>query len=85
MQGADLATPDGMPLVWGARMLGVNIKERVAGADMIPALAKRAAANGLSVYLFGSADGVAEKAAGILKADNPGLTSWEPLATAFSN
>ena len=58
LQESDLATPDGMPLVWGARMLGVDIKERVAGADMVPALAAIAAKKNLSLYLFGSMEGL---------------------------
>lgn len=73
LQEADLATADGMPLVWGARMLGVKLKERVTGADMVPALAERAAKKGLSLYLFGGAPGVADKAAQILQERYPGL------------
>ena len=41
LQEADMATADGMPLVWGSRLLGVDIEDRVAGADMVPALAER--------------------------------------------
>lgn len=73
LQEADLATADGMPLVWGARMLGVKLKERVTGADMVPALAERAAQKGLSLYLFGGAPGVADRAAEILQQRYPGL------------
>ncbi len=85
LQEADLATPDGMPLVWGARLLGVDIAERVAGADMIPALATKAAKNGLSVYLFGSVDGVAEKAAKILTDNNPGLNIVGTASPPFTS
>lgn len=73
LQEADLATADGMPLVWGARLLGVNLEGRVAGADMIPALAERAAANGHSIYFLGAAPGVAAQAAQILKEQYPDL------------
>ncbi len=85
LQESDLATPDGMPLVWGARALGVDIEERVAGADMIPALATKAAENGLSIYLFGSVDGVAEKAAEILKDNNPGLNIVGTASPPFTS
>ena len=47
LQDADMATADGMPLVWGARLLGVSLEGRVAGSDMIPALAERAAKKGI--------------------------------------
>ena len=40
---SDMATADGMPLVWGARKLGVQLQDRVTGADMVPALSQRAA------------------------------------------
>ncbi|MEM8861662.1 MAG: WecB/TagA/CpsF family glycosyltransferase, partial [Chloroflexota bacterium] len=87
LQGADLATPDGMPLVWGARMLGVNIHERVAGADMVPAIAERAAKRGYSVYLFGAMEGVADQAGEILKQRFPGLnivgTASPPMSSVI--
>jgi N-acetylglucosaminyldiphosphoundecaprenol N-acetyl-beta-D-mannosaminyltransferase len=67
LQTTDLATADGMPLVWSARLLGVPLQERVAGADLVPALTGRAAKKGFSVYFLGAAPGIAEKAAAILK------------------
>lgn len=73
LQEADLATADGMPLVWGARLLGVNLPGRVTGADLIPALATRAAEQGYSMYLLGAGPGVAQRAAEVLQAENPGL------------
>ena len=73
LQEADMATADGMPLVWGSRLLGVNIEDRVAGADMIPALAERAAKNGRSIYFLGAAPGIAAQAATMLQDQNPGL------------
>src|SRR4051812_28897142 len=38
LQDSDLATADGMPLVWGARLLSVPLKGRLAGADLVPQL-----------------------------------------------
>jgi N-acetylglucosaminyldiphosphoundecaprenol N-acetyl-beta-D-mannosaminyltransferase len=73
LQRADLAIPDGMPLVWGSRLLGSPLRERVAGADLVPALAERSAASGYSMYLFGAAEGVARRAAALLRARHPGL------------
>ena len=63
LQESDMATADGMPLVWGARLLGVPLEGRVTGADLVPALAERAARNGYSIYLLGGAPGVAKNAA----------------------
>lgn len=73
LREADMATADGMPLVWGARLLGAPLEDRVTGSDMVPALAGRAAQKGYSIYLFGAAPGVAERAGEILQEKNPGL------------
>lgn len=73
LQEADMSTADGMPLVWGSRLLGVNLEDRVAGADMVPALAERAAKNGRSIYFLGAAPGIAAQAANMLQDQNPGL------------
>lgn len=73
LQESDMATADGMPLVWGARLLGVPLEDRVTGADMVPALAARAAEKGYSLYLLGAAPGVADRAGKILQERNPGL------------
>jgi N-acetylglucosaminyldiphosphoundecaprenol N-acetyl-beta-D-mannosaminyltransferase len=73
LQEADLATADGMPLVWGARLLGVPLEGRVTGADLVPALAERAARNGYSLYLLGAAPGIAQRAGAILQAQHPQL------------
>jgi N-acetylglucosaminyldiphosphoundecaprenol N-acetyl-beta-D-mannosaminyltransferase len=73
LRRADLITADGMPLVWGSRLLGVPSKGRVAGSDLVPILAGRAAKKGYSIFLLGAAPEVARKAAAILIANNPGL------------
>lgn len=73
LQEADMATADGMPLVWSARLLGAPMEGRVTGADMVPALAQRAAQKGYSIYFLGAAPGVAEKAARILQQQYPTL------------
>ncbi|MEM7799871.1 MAG: WecB/TagA/CpsF family glycosyltransferase [Chloroflexota bacterium] len=84
IQSCDLATADGMPLVWGARKLGVDIKERVAGSDMVPLLAERAAQKGYSIYLYGASEGVAEKAGKILTENNPGLKIVGAVSPPFT-
>ncbi len=63
LQRTDLAIPDGMPVVWGARLLGSPLRERTTGVDLLPALVKRSAEAGYRMCLFGAAPGVAEKAA----------------------
>lgn len=73
LRKADLVTADGMPLVWLSKILGRPLKERVTGADMVPALARKAAKEGKSIYLFGGNNGSAKKTAEILSEENPML------------
>jgi N-acetylglucosaminyldiphosphoundecaprenol N-acetyl-beta-D-mannosaminyltransferase len=70
---ADLATADGMPLIWSSQLFGTPIKERVAGSDLVPLLAERAAEKQFSIYFYGSGPGIAARAAEILKEKYPGL------------
>lgn len=70
---ADLVTPDGSGIVWATRLLGSPVPERVAGIDLVQALAVRAAKEGWRLFLYGGAPGVAEEAARRLKERYPGL------------
>lgn len=85
LQEADLATADGMPLVWGARLLGVSLESRVAGADLVPALAERAAQKGYKLYLLGAAPGIADRAAHILQERYPGLQIVGVCSPSYSS
>lgn len=54
---ADEVFCDGMPLVWASRWFGKSesaLPERVTGSDLVPALLKRCAAEGRSVFFLGS-------------------------------
>lgn len=73
LQEADMATADGMPLVWGARLLGVDLPGRVTGADLVPSLAALAAEKGYSLYLLGGGPGVADRAADVLRERHPDI------------
>ena len=71
---SDLCPADGMPIVWLARLLGVPIKERIAGSDIFETLkSARFAIRRLSVFLFGGAAGVASAAASRLNAQSCGV------------
>ena len=70
---ADLAVPDGAPLVWAARLQGTPLAERVAGSDLVWLLGERAAREGRSLYLLGGNPGAAEGARAKLLARWPGL------------
>jgi N-acetylglucosaminyldiphosphoundecaprenol N-acetyl-beta-D-mannosaminyltransferase len=71
--GAGLSLTDGKPLVWLARAMGRPVPQKISGSDLIRPLVARAAKEGLSCFFFGGKDGIAEKAAAILKAEHPDL------------
>ena len=53
LKNADLVTADGMPIVLLSKLLRDPLPERVTGADMVPAICRRCAEEGLSVYVLG--------------------------------
>jgi N-acetylglucosaminyldiphosphoundecaprenol N-acetyl-beta-D-mannosaminyltransferase len=63
--------PDGAPVVWAARLVGREGAVRIAGADLVPALVRAAADEGLGVFLLGGEDGAAADAASHLCAQFP--------------
>ena len=69
----DMVIPDGIGVVYGAKILKNPIKERVAGYDLVCNLLPVMAEKGQSVYLLGAKPGVAEKAAETLLEKHPGL------------
>ena len=71
---SDFCTADGMPIVWLARLLGLPIRERIAGADILDKLRAKTSSRKLKVFFFGGADGIAEAARRVLDAENGGLT-----------
>lgn len=59
----DLIIPDGIGLIYGSRIQGKPLKERVTGFDTSIELLKIADENGYSLYLLGGKDGIASEAA----------------------
>jgi len=52
--GADMLTPDGMPLVWTLNLLRKSTHDRVAGMYILREVCKRASATGMGVYFLGT-------------------------------
>ncbi|MBR2837520.1 MAG: WecB/TagA/CpsF family glycosyltransferase [Kiritimatiellae bacterium] len=71
LKDADLVTADGMPIVVLSKLMRNPLPERVTGADMVPAICRRCAEEGLSVYVLGG-DEEAVKAA-FDKMGKPGI------------
>jgi N-acetylglucosaminyldiphosphoundecaprenol N-acetyl-beta-D-mannosaminyltransferase len=71
---SDLCPADGMPIVWIARLIGVPIKNRIAGSDIFDALkTEHPPPRPLKVFLFGGAEGVAAAACRALNVQVGGL------------
>ncbi len=61
VNGAELATADGMPILNSLNRFHSVGQERVAGNDLMPAIMEDAAKAGLSVYLYGGQQAVLDK------------------------
>jgi N-acetylglucosaminyldiphosphoundecaprenol N-acetyl-beta-D-mannosaminyltransferase len=70
---ASLVVPDGMPLMWAARLRSEDLPERVTGSGLIYSLSAAAAKHGRSIYLLGGAPGVPDRAGDELSRRFPGL------------
>lgn len=57
---AGMVTPDGMPLVWLARLMGFRNVARVYGPDLMLAICERSITAGWRHFLYGGAPGVPE-------------------------
>ncbi|MGM0396660.1 MAG: WecB/TagA/CpsF family glycosyltransferase [Bacillota bacterium] len=65
--------PDGIGLVYGARLRGIKIEERVTGYDTSMELLRLAHREGYGLYLLGGREGVAEEAVKRLRMEYPGI------------
>lgn len=59
---SDLSVADGMPIIWVAKLLGIPLKERVAGSTLFNELSIRPKERKIKVFFFGGQEGVAEEA-----------------------
>ncbi len=70
---ADLATSDGMPLVWALRLLYGIKQERVAGMDLLPELLNAAEAEDMVVYFYGGTEEMMRQTERFVKIHYPQL------------
>ena len=73
VQGADLVLPDGIGVIYGAKILGTPLRAKLPGIDFASALMAQMGQEGKSVFLLGAKPGVADAAAEKLRARFPGL------------
>src|SRR3984885_10805999 len=83
---SDLCPPDGMPIVWIARLLGLPIKQRTAGSDLIDALkSRRGLEPPLKIFLFGGTELIAAEASRRLNSDASGVKCVGWLCPPFGD
>lgn len=73
VNGADLVLPDGIGIIYGAKLLHRELKGRVTGMDFSQALMAELSRGGQGLFLLGAKPGVAQEAGERLKKRFPGL------------
>lgn len=71
---SNLVLADGMPIIWMAKLLGIPIKNRVAGSSLFSALGAENTSRKISTFFFGGPDGVAKVACTNVNNTKGGLT-----------
>lgn len=70
---SDIIFADGMSVVWAGRLLGVPIRERVTGIDLMFGMLERGNAGRYRVYLLGAKDEVVAEVAARIRSDYPNV------------
>ncbi len=70
---SDVVSIDGMGIVWGARALGLPVKSRVTGVDLLVELLAVCAQEGFRPYFLGARPGVLQRAVERVRACHPTL------------
>lgn len=81
VNGADLATADGMPMLTALNRFTKRKQERVAGNDLMPAVMAEAERQGLSVYFLGGEQTVLDAIVARAQKELPALRiagAWSP-------
>ena len=73
LRNAHLNVPDGISVVLGSRLLGLPIRERVPGGELMEALCGESAGHGFGVFFLGGLPGAATGAAARLRRRYPAL------------
>jgi N-acetylglucosaminyldiphosphoundecaprenol N-acetyl-beta-D-mannosaminyltransferase len=83
VNGADLVTPDGRPLVWALKTLGVGGASQVRGADLMVHVVERAARENIPIGLYGGTTELLEQLVRIMRTRFPGLQVVCQIAPPF--
>jgi N-acetylglucosaminyldiphosphoundecaprenol N-acetyl-beta-D-mannosaminyltransferase len=81
---SDLSVADGMPIIWIARVLGIPVKERLAGSTLFEKLRQQSFLP-VRVFFFGGPDGVAQRAATTLNAEKGNMVCVGARSPGFGS
>ena len=73
LEGADMVTPDGMPLVWTAKLMGDKNIQRTYGPDLMLALCAAGRGKGYKHFLYGGTENTCSLLENVLKTRFPGI------------
>jgi N-acetylglucosaminyldiphosphoundecaprenol N-acetyl-beta-D-mannosaminyltransferase len=73
LNSANLALPDGIGVIWAAKLLGKSLKARITGVDLVVSLCKEIAKRPITAGFLGGRGDVAVKTAECLKKSFPSL------------
>ena len=83
VNGADLVTPDGMPLVKAMKLLYGIKSERVAGMDLMPSILEIAEKEQISIFFYGGTQSMLDKTAVYLKNNYPDIKAVSFFSPPF--
>ncbi len=83
VNGADMVTPDGAPLVWALKGMGVRDASQVRGADLVMHVVEKAAREGVPVGLYGGTTDSLEAFVRLMKARFPAVRVVCQIAPPF--
>jgi len=85
VNSADRVTPDGVPLVWALRLLGIENATRVYGPSLLPIVCDLARERDLSVGFYGGSPGVLDELVRRIWQRFPGLDVSFAFSPPFRN
>ena len=83
VNSADRVTPDGVPIVWALRLLGIENATRVYGPSLMPIVCGLARERGLSVGFYGGSTAVVDELVRRIWQRFPGLNVSFAFAPPF--
>ena len=73
LSSSDLAIPDGVGLIWAAKVLNLDLKEKITGTDLAEKICELSAKKSYRIFFLGGKDNIGLRAKKNLEDRYPGL------------